>query len=296
MASDSDTRQFQQLHIDVARNATDDFNPFHDSRRWQNVVGNPFAGPIVLGFQLECLIADHMRRYRQQHGEEGLIEERGLHYSHFEFKYANAVLPGQALSLTVKDSQWQDGEVPALSNRLSLKADGRLAVAGFKRETRAPLGLPDLEPAALGDLRQAADRATVGSSGFFLKRKYMMTSNAKNFLAGSAVDQADYIDEIGGRVAFPELYPCALLSCALLEQAQQQGHDFEREPMVYKSHKLSVDRRRLRALRSNDVLHLLTRHADPDSGAANYECFGVLGDGGVLFRGRIELLALAGRA
>ncbi len=43
---------FQQIHIEVARNATDDFNPFHDKNRWQNVASNPFGGPIVLGFKL----------------------------------------------------------------------------------------------------------------------------------------------------------------------------------------------------------------------------------------------------
>jgi len=47
---------FQQIHIDAARNATDDFNPFHDPRKARLVRGNPFAGTIVLGFQLEGLI------------------------------------------------------------------------------------------------------------------------------------------------------------------------------------------------------------------------------------------------
>ena len=65
--------RFQQIHIEVARNATDDFNPFHDKHRWHNVADNPFGGPIALGFQLECLIEQHMRLYRKQHGEDELI-------------------------------------------------------------------------------------------------------------------------------------------------------------------------------------------------------------------------------
>ena len=44
---------FSQAHIDVARNSTDDFNPFHDPLRWQRIEGNPFGSPIALGFQLE---------------------------------------------------------------------------------------------------------------------------------------------------------------------------------------------------------------------------------------------------
>ena len=34
MTNLSDTELFNQLHIDVARNATDDFNLFHDSKKW----------------------------------------------------------------------------------------------------------------------------------------------------------------------------------------------------------------------------------------------------------------------
>ncbi len=42
--------QFSQIHIDVACNATDDFNLIHDSQRWSRIVNNPFQGPIILGF------------------------------------------------------------------------------------------------------------------------------------------------------------------------------------------------------------------------------------------------------
>ena len=47
---------FQQIHIDVARNATNDYNPFHDPHKYQLIRGNPYDGTIVLGFQIECLI------------------------------------------------------------------------------------------------------------------------------------------------------------------------------------------------------------------------------------------------
>ena len=63
-ASASLPRWFQQIHIDAARNATDDFNPFHDPRKASLIRANPYAGPIVLGFQLECLIADDVERQR----------------------------------------------------------------------------------------------------------------------------------------------------------------------------------------------------------------------------------------
>ena len=47
---------FDQIHIEVARNATDDFNLFHDKHKWLQITHNPFKGPIVLGYQLNTLI------------------------------------------------------------------------------------------------------------------------------------------------------------------------------------------------------------------------------------------------
>ena len=78
MPAADEALRFQQIHIEVARNATDDFNPFHDKNRWQNVTDNPFGGPIVLGFQLECLIAHHMQQFREQQGETDLIQSEQL--------------------------------------------------------------------------------------------------------------------------------------------------------------------------------------------------------------------------
>jgi hypothetical protein len=293
MPATGETLRFEQIHIEVARNATDDFNPFHDKNRWRNVVGNPFGGPIVLGFQLECLIAQHMRLYREQHDEEELIARKNLRFSNYEFKFVNAVRAGQAISINVKESRFKPGDNTVLANRVSLKADGKLAMAGYKRESASPLYLPDIDPTDLGNLNQAQDRAFLADKSFFLKRKYMTTSNAKNFLSGSLVEQSDYIDELAERVYFPEIFPCALLSCALLERAWQQGHDFELEPMVYKSHNISIDRDLLHDLHSNDALHLLSREADPAAQTPSYECFGVIGSDRLLFRARIDLMPLA---
>jgi len=65
--------------------------------------------------------------------------------------------------------------------------------------------------------------------------------------------------------------------------------------MVYKSHNISIDRVMLRDLRSNDALHLLSRHADPAAQTPNYECFGVIGSDRLLFRARIDLMPLGMR-
>ncbi len=285
---------FQAIHIDVARNATDDFNPFHDKLRWQRIAGNPFSGPIALGFQLECLIENQIRLYRSQHDENSRIASNKLRFSNYEFKFVNAVLPGQAIDILVKDSQFKPGDNPVLGNRVSLRANGKLAVAGYKRESCLPLSPAEIDLAGLGDLGAARDRCFLDNADFFLKRKYMTTSNAKNFLSGSLVEQSDYIDELDERVDFPETFPCALLSSALLERAWQQGHDFELEPMVYKSHNISIDRDYLGQLRSNDALHLLSRHTDPAAQTPVYDCFGIVGSVRLLFSARIELMPLAG--
>ncbi len=293
----SNKLRFQPIHIDVARNATDDFNPFHDKHRWQRIVANPFSGPIILGFQLECLIENQMHQYRASNGENALLEAHKLRYSNYEFKFVNAVLPGQDIEVLIKESQLKGDDDPVLGNRVSLKADGKLAVAGFKRESSTPLSPATIDLASLGDLNKITDRTFLdpapGAQDIFLKRKFLTVSNAKNFLSGSLVEQSDYIDELDERINFPETFPCALLSSALLERAWQQGHDFEREPMVYRSHNLSVDRECLRQARSNDVLHLLSRHADPAAENHVYDCFGVIGTDRLLFSARIDLMPLA---
>ena len=66
------------VHIDVARNATDDFNLFHDNNNCNQIVNNPFGGPIALGFQLECFIEDYVKQYRQQNNEQETISKYKL--------------------------------------------------------------------------------------------------------------------------------------------------------------------------------------------------------------------------
>ena len=180
MTNLSDTELFTQLHIDVARNATDDFNLFHDSKKWQYIKNNPFNGTIVLGFQLESLIEHKVLLYRQLHKEQILISDKSLRFSNYQFSFVNTVKPRQLVSVEIKESQLKEGENTTLS-----------------------------------------------------KRKFINISNAKNFLCGSLVDQDDYFDEIHYKAIFPEIFPCSLIFCALLEKAQIEQHDFEQKPMVY---------------------------------------------------------------
>lgn len=293
--------KFSKLHIDVARNSTDDFNLFHDGEKWSQIHGNPFNGPISLGFQLESLIEGKMAEFRRQRDEEALISNHGLSFSNYQFNFANVIKPGQTITVEIKESQFKSEPTPSLSNRIAVKADGNLALMGYKKETAEPLYLSYPDFSRTGELKIQPDRCFL-NNGYFLKRKFMTTSNAKNFLCGSLRDQCDYFDELQDKVIFPEMFPCALLSSALLEKALKLQHDFERNPMVYTSHKISIDRRCLAQLKSNDALHILIRPAtncaehdfgDLKATPLDYECYGVIhSDNAVLFRAVISLVPL----
>ncbi len=289
---------FQQIHIDAARNSSDDFNLFHDRNKWGRIHGNPFGGPIALGFQLECLVEDQLRSYREQNNETNLIEGNRLRFSNYQFTFASVVKPGEAVQVEIKKSQFKPGDNPTLSNRIAIKGEHGIVIFGFKRESQAPLLLGDSNLSALPDLTHQPDRSYINDTGFFYKRKFMSTGNAKNFLSGSLADQSAYFDELDEKVSFPETYPAGLISCALLERARHNHHDFENEPMVYTSHNISIDRELIHGLRSNDVLHLLVDEPTAlttEKGVSQYlhHCFGLLHNGAVLFRAEITMMPLA---
>jgi hypothetical protein len=291
--------RFGQIHIDVARNSTDDFNPFHDPNRFDRILGNPYPLPIVLGFQLECLCGYLVERLRG--GADGPTPDRGLRYRNFQFTFADALWCDEACTVEVKPTAVRT-DPPALSNRVLVKKAGRAVLLGQIRDTAEPaVGTASDLPLAI-DLRRAPDRAVIPGTPWFLKRKFLNTSNAKNFLAGSLVDQTYYFDEIADKVRFPELFPCALASCALLEKAWKDGHDFMADPMVYVAHAITVDRGLTAALRSNDVLHVLARGPTVVAGSRalggsdlvlqRYQCVGLADDQRVLYSADIDLAPL----
>jgi len=290
-----------QIHIDVARNSTDDFNPFHDPQRYAKIRGNPYPRPIALGFQVECLCAYLVDRLRETTDEDALADALGLTSRSFQFGFAGAVLRDEPFDVEVKGTV-RRGDPPSLSNRVVVKSGGRAVLLGRVVDRQVPMHTLGADLVPLGDLRAAADRAYVGRSGYFLKRKFLSNANAKNFLTGSLVDQSHYFDETAERVRFPELFPCALASCALLEKARSEGHDFMVNPLVYIAHAISIDRRLARALRSNDVLHTLVRGplaverprglGGPELRVQRFECLGSLAGERLLYRAELDLAPL----
>lgn len=293
---------FNQIHIDVARNATDDFNLFHDRNKWLRIYHNPFKGPIVLGFQLETLIEHKVFLYRQHHNENKLISDKNLRFSNYQFSFANAVKPGQPVSVDIKESQLKEEPETILSNRIAIKCNGTLVLLGYKKESQSALFLPVPDIPQFDSLRHHPDRSFISGSSFFLKRKFISTSNAKNFLCGSLADQDDYFNPLQNKAVFPEIFPCSLISSALLEKAIIDKHDFERNPLVYMSHKISIDRVHHAKLKSSDALYILIKQIPPEShkegigstidSPYNYECYGLMEDKSVLYRALISLAPL----
>ncbi len=294
--------KFHQIHVEAARNASDDFNLFHDKHKWLQITHNPFKGPIVLGFQMNMLIEYQMRLFRKNHFENQIIKENGLNYSNYQITFVNALRPGQSFSLGIKKTLIKTIPELTLVNRISIKSENKTILLGFKKETQKPLFLTDTDLTSLPDLNTLPDCSRLPDSQFFLKRKFANNGNAKNFLSGSLAEQSDYFDELVGLQKYPEIFPCSLTSGALLEKAQlEDNHNFKRNPMVYTSQSLSVNRESLKRFKNNDRLHILVKQL-PESKSKTlnrtqimlriYECFGLLESGEELFRAEMCLVPL----
>ena len=293
---------YQQIHIDAASNATDDFNPFHDRNKWSRIHGNPFGEPIALGFQIEALIEYLVTLFREQTGELALMDRHHLYFSNYQFTFADVVRPDEPFHIEIKKTVNRISESGQLGNRVLVKKQGGLVLLGFQHESTVPLCMPDADFSQLGNLDKVKDRSWIMQHRYFLKRKYMSTGHGKNFLVGSLVDQHYYFDEMEERVQFPAMFPVSLLSCALLEKAKQDNYAFESNPVVYTSHNISVDRRLLQTLKSNDRLHLLV--AMPEAVPAGkglgkkgfpqqlHRCFGLLTGNRILFRAEVVMAPL----
>ncbi len=292
---------FDQIHLEVARNASDDFNLFHDKHKWLQITHNPFKGPIALGFQLNTLIEYQMRLYREAQHEDQIIEENSLRYSNYQITFVNALRPRHEFELNIKKTLIKTIPNLTLTNRVSIKSEGKTILLGFKKETSRPLFLDDTDFSKLPDLNALPDKSTVPDTEYFLKRKYMNNGNVKNFLSGSLAEQSDYFDELTHLANYPEIFPCSLTSGALLEKAQLENHDFKQNPMVYTSHEISIDRVRLKDISDNDKLHILVKqHPESNKNTLNqtnimlrsYDCYGLLENKEILFRIRLNLVPL----
>ncbi len=290
---------FSQLHIDVARNAIGDFNPFHDPLNWRRIQGNPFGGPIAMGFQLEMLLLETARRQRAS--EERAVGRASPEFRHarFSFSFADVVHADEPVEVDIRPSQWRTGEGGSVSNRVALRRQGRVVLMGqLQAGNRASLGPGDGLDAPC-DIETLPDGSRWAGGRCFLKKRSLQVSDAKNFLAGSLVPHHTYFDELEGRAMFPELFPVSLISSALLEKAASEGYDFLTDPMVYTSHAFSVDRSLLRQLESGESLFILVEGPEEEKSRrgsgmvqSRYRCTGLLAGNRILFHAETRLASL----
>ena len=293
-----------QMHIEAARNSTDDFNLFHDKNRWQKIKNNPFQGPVALGFQLGCFVEDQVNSSTKTHSQQTNKNDelnnnrQPLNFSQYELTFAGTVKPNDSISLVVRDGRFSDiAGVKCFSNRVALKANGKTVLLGYKRQTSDHLvkGITPLPN--LLDIINSKDRTFIAPENYFIKRKYMIVGNAKNFLTSAFAEQSEYIDEFIDKVSFPEMYPLSLLSSALLERAQAVGQDLIKDPMIYISHKLSINKVLLHSLRSNNSLNILVgppkQSNNKETNYVTHNCTCVLSNQEILFHAEIELAPLS---
>ncbi len=293
--------QLEQIHIEVARNASDDFNLFHDKHKWLQILHNPFKGPIALGFQLNTLIEHQMRMLRKSQHENHIITENNLRFSNYQITFINPLRPAIPFQLEIKKTLIKTIPNLTLTNRIAIKTDENTVLLGYKKETQSPLFLKSQDFKEIKQLSAIEDKSLIPDTDFFLKRKILNNGNAKNFLSGSLAEQSDYFDELTQKAFYPEIFPCSLTSGALLEKAQLEQHDFKRNPMVYTSQEISVDRLLLTQLKNDDTLYILVKQLPESSSNTlnqtdimqrSYHCFGLLENKTVLFRMRLNLVPL----
>lgn len=275
-----------QVHIDMARNSTDDFSLFHDQFRWSWARSNPFKGPVALCFQLACFVETHIPQNSPH------ITVDMLRFSSFELKFVRSVGLGDVIEADIKKGRLSHTEHgKQYSTRVSVKADDKLAIVGFKRDGEFPTLTPEFPELLLSELQQAKDRTFIADGQYFLKRKWMIVGNAKNFLLSAFADQTRFIDEFANKVTFPQMYPLSLLSSALLERAQAVKYDFVKNPLVYTSQHLSIDKVQLKQLRSNDALNILIKQPQVlANGVQRFLCFGYVNQQTPLFVARVDLV------
>jgi len=293
--------RFDQFHIDVVRNSTDDFNPLHDPNKWHTIARNPFAGTLVTVPQLECLIEYVVSRNRGSAAAR-IIDRFGLRFCNYHFTFAGALACGEDFSIRLRRAILKRHGIISLSDGVRVSSNGRTILVGAVRQTAAPLYLRDANLLGLKDLGQHADITYVPDTPYFLKRKYLSTGNAKTFITGSLADQAYYFDEVSGRVNFPDMMPVSYIASALYEKGAADNIDYRVSPVLCARHLISVDWELARGLCSNDPIHILVEgptivHGAPaflglQSPALRYSSFGLIRDNRILFRALVFLVPL----
>lgn len=294
MEKNPPTYCYKQLHIDVARNSSDDFDPLHDSNNPRSIGRDPKQRPTVLAFQLNCLIEYLTSR------DDALPAVAESRFRNYDFVFSDDLRQDQVFSVSTNtiDPEAGGGGPPV---RVEVAEHNNLMLIGSVWRSDTPHYLSETELPDFESIDTQPDLTYVPDTPFFMKRKFLSTANAKNFIASSLADQAFYFDEVHERIRFPDMVPVSYISNAIFEKSLADNEDLWRNPMVYHRHQISVDRGLGRSLRSNHKLLILiagpqVSRAISQGGASpgkmyGYDCFGLTGAPKlqVLFRARVVL-------
>ena len=165
-----------------------------------------------------------------------------------------------------------------------------LVLPGYQQESATPLYTPDADFLQHSSLDSAEDRSWIAQHRYFLKRKFMSTGKEKTLWPVRWL--------ISSMTSMKWKTGCSFRRCSRLEQAKQDNYDFETNPVV-SSHLVTVDRRLLQTLKSNDCLHLLvtipeTVPAGKELGNKGFpqqlhRCFGLLTGNRILSRAEVAM-------
>ena len=75
--------------------------------------------PIALGFQIEALVEYRVALFREQSGEHALLDHHQLHFSNFQFSFADVVRPGEPFHVEIRKTVNRIGESGQLANRIA---------------------------------------------------------------------------------------------------------------------------------------------------------------------------------
>lgn len=295
--------RFRQFHIDVARNSTDDFNPFHDPSKWSSIAGNAFTAPLVSVFQLECLIEFWLRQERGKF-EKTIASRYGLKFCNYDFVFPDSLCVNEDFNIRIDPISIRSNRGVKLVNRVWIGNKKKTFLTGRVCLSKQPLHLTRRPLPEVKDLEHQSDITYTPDGKYFFKRKYLTTANAKNFLTSSLASQAFYFDETSGRVNFPDMMPVSYIASALNEKDFADNVNFLSQPMLYARHRISVDRDLASALKSNDQLLILiegpevlpasTGLGQSHKTAHQYACFGFTQDNQALFRAETTLVSAPG--
>jgi len=248
--------RFGQIHIDVARNSTDDFNPFHDPHRFDRILATPtpadrprLSARVPLPVFPGRASAVAVRR-------PGCAGGATLSQLQFHLRPTPCARRSPARS---SQADRPEDRPARIVERVLVKKSGRAVLLVRIRDTPEPVVVAAGDLPLAVDLRWLRPRGAAGHAMVPHKRS-SSTRPTPRTSRRSAVDQALLLRRDCREGPLPRALPCALASCALLEAGLERGPRLRCRPDGVRRapHQRGPGGWQLRCAATN-VLHILAR-------------------------------------